>query len=425
MAITTVPLQPSNKQIIISCMIGNALEWYDFVIYGFFAPIIGNIFFPHYEPIAQALAIWGIFWFGFLVRPLGGLVFGYLGDKVGRKFAITLSIYVMAIPTTLMGLTPSFEQIGFFAPVILIVLRLLQGFAIGGEFTGTIIFLVEHAKPNNRCLWGSWAGFSIVIGVIVGSVITMTLTKSLASESLTSWGWRIPFIICILGGLVGGYIRQHLTDPNVFVALKNIKENANLPISPIKSLLTTHKAQVGLIVLIDFLTAIGFYTLVIFLPSYFTSYLHFKTGDVFTINTVNMIIFAAFIFLGGLLGDKFGRRWVLTVPCILLFILSYPLFLMIQSGSILSLVVMQATLAIVFGIFQGIIPVTLAEMMPMSVRYTGVSFAHNLSMAIFGGSAPFVATHLIQSTGLLTAPAFMLMAASLLSFIGTFFLKTK
>jgi len=421
----TIPLKSSNKQIIISCMIGNALEWYDFVIYGFFAPIIGNTFFPNYQPIAQALAIWGIFWSGFIVRPLGGLFFGYLGDKIGRKFAITLSIYVMAIPTTLIGLTPSFEQIGLLAPVILIILRLLQGFAMGGEFTGTIIFLVEHAKPNNRCLWGSWASFSIVIGVIVGSMITMAITNSLASEALKSWGWRIPFIICIVGGLVGGYIRQHLTDPHVFVALKNVKENANLPITPIKTLLTKNKALVGLVMLIDFLTAIGFYTLVIFLPSYFTSYLHFKTGDVFIINTINMIIFSVFIFLGGLLGDKFGRRWVLTVPCIFLFILSYPLFLMIQGGSYWSLVAMQATLAIAFGIFQGIIPVTIAEIMPMSVRYTGVSFAHNLSMAIFGGSAPFLATKLIQSTELLTAPAFMLMTASLLSFIGTFFLKTK
>lgn len=404
-------------------MIGNALEWYDFVIYGFFTPILGKHFFPHFDVIAQHLAVWGIFWSGFFIRPLGGLFFGYLGDKYSRKQALVYSIFIMVIPTMLIGFLPGYETLGIMAPAILVMLRLMQGFAMGGEFTGTIIFLVEHAPPKKHCSYGSYATFSVVIGVIVGSLTTLLFTNLMDEETLNQWGWRIPFIISILGGLIGGYIRMHLYDPNVFTKLIEIKDQSHMPNRPLRNLVVKYKSSLLMILSIDFLTAIGFYIFSIFLPTYFSTYFNFKTSDIFIINTINMLIFSIFILLGGRLGDIWGRKKVLAISCGLIIIFVYPLFLMIHEGSYASVAIMQGLFAIIYGLYQGVFPTTIAEIMPISVRYSGVSLAHNISMACFGGSTPFIATELIKITGIITAPAFMLIFAGVLSAIGIYYLK--
>ncbi len=207
-------------------MIGNAIEWYDFVIYGYFAVIFGTLFFPNADPLAQLLASWGVFWTGFLARPLGSLVFGHIGDKTSRKGALALSIYIMAIPTALMGCLPTFEQIGLAAPLLLILMRTCQGFAIGGEFTGSMVFIVEHAPQSKRGFFGSFASFSAVIGVILGSTFVAALNAYLSTESMQSFGWRIPFIVSILGSVVVGYMRSNLNDPTVYLEVKaNVPEN--------------------------------------------------------------------------------------------------------------------------------------------------------------------------------------------------------
>lgn len=399
-------------------MIGNALEWYDFVIYGFFAPIIGSLFFPNFEPFAQLLAVWGIFWAGFIVRPLGALFFGYLGDKFSRKYALMLSIFFMVLPTTLIGLLPTYHYIGIASPIILVILRLLQGFAMGGEYTGSIIFLIEHSEPKNRCLWGSFAPFSIVIGVIVGSLTASLITGILSHEHLIHWGWRIPFVISIIGGAVGFYIRKRLSDPKLFIEVKTVKEQAHIAITPIKTILSKHKFSLLMIILLDFIIAIGFYIITIYLPSYFTTYFHYEPGSVFVINTINMMIFSVFIIIGALLADRVGRQWILLIGSVLLIVLSYPLFLLLKENATWTVFLMQCGLVVIYGLYQGVLPIAMAELMPISVRYSGVSFGHNFSMAIFGGSTPFLATWLINTTGNVYSPAFMLVTAAVLSLIG-------
>ncbi len=402
----------TSKQLLISCMIGNAIEWYDFVIYGYFAVVFGALFFPNADPFIQLLASWGVFWSGFLARPLGSVVFGHIGDKTSRKEALTLSIYIMAIPTALMGCLPTYEQIGIAAPLLLILMRTCQGFAIGGEFTGSMVFIVEHAPQSKRGFFGSFASFSAVIGVIIGSTFVAGLNAYLSTESMQTWGWRIPFIVSILGSVVGGYMRSRLSDPSIYL---EVKARCAGECTPLKTLISKYKSKIGLIVLLDFLTAIGFFIIAIFLATYFKTYLKFPADIVFPINTFNMCVFAASILIGGFLSDRFGRKPILKYSCIGFILFSYPLFLLLQDGNFYTLLAVQAIFAIMMGLFFGVIPTTLVEIMPTEVRCSGLSIGHNISMAIFGGGAPFLATHLIQFTDNLAAPAYMLIIASVLS----------
>lgn len=422
--IQSIPVTDANhtKQVLLSCMIGNALEWYDFVIYGYFVVIFGALFFPEANHLTQILASWGIFWTGFLARPLGSLIFGHIGDKISRKFALTLSIFVMAVPTTLMGCLPTYAQVGIWAPILLIILRTFQGFAIGGEFTGSMVFLVEHAPGKKRGFWGSWASFSAVIGVVIGSILVAFLNHHLSTEEMHSYGWRIPFLISVIGSIVGVYIRSHLSDPGVYL---KVKARRNKESVPLKDLFLNHKAKIGTIVLLDFLTAVGFFVLAIFLVSYFKIYLHVSEITALSIHTFNMFVFAGAILLGGWLSDKIGRKPVLGLPCIGFILFSYPLFQMLQTGDLTLLIASQAALVFMFGLFFGTIPTTLAEIMPTDVRFSGLSIGHNICMAVIGGGAPFLATHMIQTTNDLSSPAYLLVIAAVVSFGSLWFIKDR
>lgn len=409
-----------SKQLLLSCMIGNALEWYDFVIYGYFSVILGALFFPNADPLVQNLASWGVFWSGFLARPLGSIVFGHIGDKVSRKFALTLSIYAMAIPTTLMGCLPTYDQLGIAATLMLIVLRTMQGFAIGGEFTGSMVFIVEHAPDSKRGFWGSWASFSAVAGVIIGSSFVVLLSSHLSAEDLKAWGWRIPFLVSVAGSMVGGYMRSRLNDPSVYL---EVKQRRSGECTPLKDLFQQHKSKIGLIILLDFLTAIGFFTVAIFLANYFKTYLKFSENVAFSVNTFSMCVFAVFTVVGGGLSDRIGRKRVLGLSCLGFILFSYPLFLSLQTADYYTLLGVQSVFAALMGLFFGVIPTTLVEMMPTEVRCSGLSIGHNISMAIFGGGAPFLATYLIAKTNDITAPAYMLIVAAFLSLTAVFFMK--
>lgn len=411
-----------HRNVLYSCIAGNALEWYDFVIYGYFVAIFGQLFFPNVNPVTQMLASWGIFWSGFLARPLGSIVFGHIGDKTSRKTALTWSIFMMAIPTMLIGCLPTYAQIGIFAPLAMIVLRTLQGFAIGGEYTGTMVFLVENADEGHRGIWGSWASFSAVIGVIVGSVLVTILNMLLTHDQLVAWGWRIPFIISILGSMVGLYIRMKLSDPKVYLNVKRRKETES---APLKELFLHHKKQIGTIFLVDALTAVGFFIIAIFLATYHKAHLSFSAKDALVIHSLSMFVLAIAILLGGRLSDFYGRKTIMGIGCAGIVLFAYPLFHCMQSCNMLGVMLSHSVVGFFFGLFFGVIPSVLSEMIPTKVRFSGLSIGHNLCMAIIGGSTPLLSTYLINHLDDPLVPAYLLMAGAAISLLALFLFSDR
>lgn len=409
------------RRVVLSCMIGNALEWYDFALYGYFATTIGKLFFPQFSTFASLMATFGIFAAGFIMRPLGGILFGHIGDKFGRKDALLWSIYLMAIPTTLIGLLPTYSQVGWFAPLLLTVIRLAQGLSMGGEFTGSMIFVVEHAKTNNRGQYGSWIIFSVLIGILLGSLVATSTCFFLSEEQLANWGWRFPFIISMVGGFIGAIMRRTVDEPEQFKEAKAQRKHHSTPVA---ELFKSHYKMVLYVITIELSLSVGFYIVVTFINTFLASLLNFTKFASLLLTTTGMFGMGVAIILSGWLSDKIGRKAVLIPSALAFAFFSYPLFVALQGG-FTSALLAQISLAFILGSFFAPIPATLVELFPLTVRYSGLSISHSLSMAIFGGTAPLVATFLIEVTKNNAAPALYLAATSLIGAIALFFMKDR
>ncbi|MBA3813953.1 MAG: MFS transporter [Alphaproteobacteria bacterium] len=409
------------RRVIISCMIGNALEWYDFALYGYFATTIGSLFFPQFSTFASLMATFGIFAAGFIMRPLGGLIFGHIGDKIGRKNALLWSIYLMAIPTTLIGLLPTYEQIGWLAPFLLTLIRLAQGLSVGGEFTGSMVFVVEHAEQNTRGIYGSWVVFSLLLGILAGSAIATFTCYFLSADQLLDWGWRIPFLLSVIGGFVGSAMRRLIKEPPQFAKAKELHKEHS---TPLVELFRHHLKTIAYVVTIELTLSIGFYLIVTFMNNFLTALLNFDMVTSLLMTTISMVAMGITIPISGWLSDKIGRKPVLISGALGFMVFAYPLFMALEGSFELALLA-QISLSFIMGVFFAPIPATLVELFPMSVRYSGLAISHSISMAVFGGSAPLVATWLIHLTNNNAAPALYLSVASFISAIALLFMTDR
>lgn len=422
-------MQPATAKqeakLIVSCVIGNALEWYDFIIYGYFAPILGQLFFPSTDRYSQLMCSFGALAAGFIARPLGAILFGHIGDKSSRLIVLMLSIYIMSIPTTLIGFLPTYQQVGLLAPLLLTILRIMQGLAIGGEFTGSMVFLIEHASKNKRGFFGSWATCSSIVGIIIGSSIVAIIMHIFTPEQVRSFGWRIAFILSMFGCAIGVYVRRHLNDDKREAIINKAKKSSPNFV-PIKELFNKYLDKIFIVFALDALTGIGFFTLVIFLPSYFREYLYISDVTTQYLNTANMIIFAIMTLLGGWISDKIGYKNSLFYPCAAFMLLSYPVFTLFQSNGIFGVFIGQTILICMMGLFYGAIPIALFEIFPLEIRCSGISVSHNISMACLGGTAPLISTYIIKQTDRnLLSPSYMLIFGAALSLISLIFLNKK
>jgi len=409
----------SRMQLVVPGIIGNILEWYDFSLYGYFAPILAKLFFPTSNPFLSLLATFGVFAIGFLMRPLGAIIFGYYGDKVGRKKTLATAVLLMAIPTTLIGLLPTHQEIGVTAGILLTICRLLQGLAVGGEFSGSIVYISEHAPANHRGLYGSWAMFSAFAGLLLGSLVG-TLTSLLPTDILNTWGWRIPFLLGLILGIVGLYLRLRMPETPNFLASQARQQLVKNPIAhAFKEAWWPIIMSVGLV----FLPAMGFYLLFVYLSSYMATLLSVPLRTALLINTISMLGIILVIPWVGLLSDKIGRKPVLMMGALGFIIFSYPLFILLQQAHFLALLVAQSCFAILVCFAYAAVPATLVELVPTHIRYTAMSFPYNLSNAVFGGTAPLVATYLIVKTNNPLAPSFYLIFAGIIMLIFVLLLK--
>lgn len=402
------------RKTVIVAVIGNIMEWYDFALYGYFAPVLAHLFFPSEDPAVSLVSTFGVFATGFLMRPVGAAIFGHFGDRMGRRKALSASVLLMAGATALMGLLPTYAQIGMTATVLLTFLRLLQGISAGGEFTGSISFLVEHAPPSRRGFIGSWTTFSGVSGMILGSGAGALVTYLLSDEALNSWGWRIPFLLGIVTGAVGYYLRFGVEESPMFKALK---EQGKVVQAPLKEAFREFHKEMLMAVGVNWLNAAVFYTVWVYNTTYLATVIGFPLSSALLINTLSMLFLILAIPLMGALSDRVGRKPVLIAGCVGVACLAYPLYYLLSQGTFGSALTAQLVFVIPISMLQGAMPATMVELFPTSSRYSALSISYNIAFAIFGGTAPLVATQLISMTGNPLSPSFSLIFAAVVSLL--------
>jgi MHS family proline/betaine transporter-like MFS transporter len=384
------------RKVVISGMIGNALEWYDYALYAQFAAIIGQHFFPPSDdPLVPIISTFGIFAAGFIMRPVGAVVFGRIGDKYGRRIALSIAISMMAIPTALIGLLPSYETIGIAAPICLTIIRLLQGMSLGGEFSGCIAFVVEHAPMEKRGLAGSSSFVSMCAGMLLGSLTATFMSTIMDEKTLVDWGWRIPFVAGLLIGGIGLHIRMHLSESPVYL---NAKENGLLSEKPLREIARHYRKELFIAMGLYLTVTVPFFTLTVFVNNFMQTELGHPVADSLMINTVSLIIMIVLMPFSSMISDKIGRKPILIIGALSILFFAYPIFWLLAKPGFTLPLISQIIFATVVAIYMGPVPTSLVELFPTRVRFTGVALSYNLSAAIFGGTAPMVAFWLTKTT---------------------------
>ena len=412
---------PRTRQIV-AAVIGNALEWYDFVVYGFMTVIISRLFFPTESEYASLLLAMATFGVGFFMRPVGGVLIGLYADRKGRKAALQLIIALMTIAVAMIAFAPPYAMIGAAAPILIVTARLLQGFATGGEFASATAFLVESAPAERRGFFGSLQMVGQSIAALAGASSGMFITQSLTPEQIDQWGWRLPFLIGLLIGPVGLYIRRHLEETEVF---KEAHASAEQKTS-LATIFQIHRravlASFGLVLS----NTIMYYVVLIYMPTYAKTQLGMVLGQAFIAQVAGLLCLTVLTPVFGSLSDRVGRRPILITACILYFILPYPLFAWLQADPVLwRLTVMQMTLCSAIAVGFGPISTALAEQFPAHVRSTGLALAYNFAVMLFGGFAQLIVTWLINTTGSPLAPAYYVMFGAVTGLSAAFFLVDR
>ena len=390
---------------ILAGAIGNVLEWYDFAIYGYFASEIGRTFFASADPVSQMLSAFGIFAIGVLVRPLGGALLGYVGDKVGRRASLICSVAMMAIPTFLIGLLPGYQVLGVAAPIALAVLRMIQGLSAGGEYTTSVVFMVEHAPPGQRGLIGAIACCSSTVGILAGSATGVALAMAMSPETLSAWGWRIPFLVGLLVGGAGVLLRRGLHEE---VAAKASH-------SPLVEALRDHWRLVAHIAGLAMFHAVSYYIVFIYVVNWLKLNHGVSPTRALQINTISMCVVVVLIPVMGWLADRVGRRPVMLTAAVAGLVAAWPLFWLMSGGSAGLILLGQLGFVMIIAAFSGTQPSLLVEGAPIEVRCTVLSLGFNITLGIVGGLSPLVAGWLVDQTGNVYCPAFMIMAAAPIS----------
>ncbi|WP_190941549.1 MFS transporter [Paracoccus yeei] len=402
------------RKVLTASFIGNFVEWFDYASYGYFATVIAAVFFPEIAPQAALLATFAVFAISFVIRPLGGIVWGSIGDRIGRKTALSWSILIMSGATTVIALLPSYHQIGMLAPVLLLLVRMVQGFSASGEYAGATSFLAEYAPPAKRGFYTSMVPASTAAGLLAGSLMSALLFSQLDTAQLHGWGWRLPFLLAFPLGLVGLYIRLKLEDTPKF---RELEARHHVEATPTRELFTTYRKPIVRAFAVTCLNAVGFYLILSYMPTYLITEMGMEESASFLANSIALFAYIFLIFLMGLLSDRFGRKTALIAASVLFIVLTVPLFGMLEGASFAMIVLIQVIFGALLTVNDGTLPCFLTEIFPTRVRYSGFAFSFNTANALFGGTAPFVATWLISATGSKTAPAWYLVAAAVVALV--------
>ncbi|MEQ6280676.1 glycine betaine/L-proline transporter ProP [Kluyvera cryocrescens] len=410
------------RKAITAASLGNAMEWFDFGVYGFVAYALGKVFFPDADPSVQMIAALGTFSVPFLIRPLGGLFFGMLGDKYGRQKILSMTIIIMSLSTFCIGLIPSYESIGIWAPILLLLCKMAQGFSVGGEYTGASIFVAEYSPDRKRGFMGSWLDFGSIAGFVMGAGLVVLLSTAVGEANFLEWGWRIPFFVALPLGIIGLYLRHALEETPAFQQHVEKLEQGDRqglqegPKVSFKEIATKHwrslLACIGLVIS----TNVTYYMLLTYMPSYLSHNLHYSEDHGVLIIIAIMIGMLFVQPVMGLLSDRFGRRPFVVVGSIALLVFSIPAFVLINSNSIGLIFSGLLLLAVILNCFTGVMASSLPAMFPTHIRYSALASAFNISVLI-AGLTPTLAAWLVESTQDLMMPAYYLMVVAVIGLI--------
>lgn len=409
----------SVKKVALASLVGTTIEWYDYFIYGTTAALVFNqLFFPAFSPLAGTLLAFATFAVGFFARPLGGVIFGHYGDKIGRKAMLVTTLLLMGVATFLIGVLPSFETIGVWAPILLVVLRIVQGLGLGGEWGGAALMVSEHAPPHRRGFYASSVQMGAAGGLIISAAVIAGVSQLTTDAQFAAWGWRIPFLASIVLIAVGTFIRFQIAESEAFTRLKEAGAEARMPIIEVfrtrpKNVLLAAGTSGG--------NNVVFYTVSVFTVSYGVSQLGQSQATMLTYQLLVALVYFFTIPLFGALSDRIGRRAMIIVGIITMALFSFPYFWLVDTGSgpvillamVLALSVFQSA---AYAPQSAFIP----ELFDTRVRYSGAALGYNLSTMIFGGTAPFIATALFAWAGGTWAISVYVIAICAVSFVSVY-----
>jgi MHS family proline/betaine transporter-like MFS transporter len=412
--------QPAPKaRQMAAAVIGNVLEWYDFIVFGLLTVVISRLFFPTGSQYASLLLTTATFGVGFFMRPVGGILLGIYADRKGRKAALLLIIGLMTFAIGMIAFAPTYAAIGIAAPLIIVLARLLQGFATGGEFSCATTFLIEIAPAHRRCFYGSWQMCGLGAAVLMGTLLGALVTRGLTPDALDRWGWRVPFLFGLMIGPVGLYIRRHLDETPDFVAARGAATEEHV----FGTTLAAHIKQMAVCLILSGGPSIQFYVLLVYMPTFASTQLHLPVGTALVAQSVGLLFLVVLVPLFGVLADHIGRKPIMMGAFALYLALAYPLFLWVhESPSFGRLMIMQIILCSLLGMFYGPSATVLVEQFPTGIRSTGLAIPYNLGVMIFGGFAQFFVTWLIHATGSPIAPVYYMMFGAAITLVSLFFI---
>jgi MFS transporter, MHS family, proline/betaine transporter len=409
--VTNAVARQTSRQAVSAAVIGNVLEWYDFAVYGFLASIIGKTFFPSGDDVSQLLAAFAVYGVGFLARPIGGIVIGRIGDTRGRKTALILTIMLMAAGTVLIGLIPGYASIGIAGPLLVLIARLMQGFSAGGEWGGSTAFIVEWAEEGERGFLGSFQQCSVSAGLLLGSGVAALVATLLEPATMEAWGWRVPFLLGALLGPVGIYMRRNIDEtPAYEKAMRTPAAAADDDVAPFWLAARAFGFTI--------LWTVAFYIFLNYMPTFIKTYAKVSSAAALWSNTIGLLVLVVAIPIMGRLSDRIGRKPLLLACCICFIVLPYPAFTLYLSAPPLGIIiVVQVVFGLIIAMFSGAGPAAISEIFPTRIRSTWMTTGYALSVAIFGGFAPYIATWLIATTGSPISPVYYVIAAAVVSTI--------
>jgi len=402
----------SLRSVTIAASLGTAMEYYDFAVYAFMASIIAPLFFPSTDPLVGLLLTFGAFASSYLVRPLGAVIFGPIGDKYGRRNALALVILIMAAATTSIGFLPTYAQVGALAPVLLTLVRLVQGVSIGGEFGGAATYIGEFAPPRSRGASLGWLTVALGGGFLMGAVAAAALAAIIGEEALDNWGWRLPFWLALPLGVIGLVLRRRLTETPHF---DEAAQHKDLERSPLATSLREN--YVGILTAAGLLAGmtVSTYLSVVYAPSYLATVIGFSSSESLRITAVALVAYCVAAPFFAMLCDRIGRKPVFITALVGLVVVTYPAYAVIGSGQVGAATAMLTVLTVLTVASSVAVAPMLVELFATSTRFTSLGLGWNIAAALFGGAAPLIATSLVTATGSTTAPAVYGISCCLLS----------